>query len=54
MSDILRALEEYFDNTSKDQLARDLERLEYLNDIGPDALEYVRNIKALIENKENN
>lgn len=53
MSNILRALEEYYDNTPRDQLARDQESLEYLNDIGLDALEYIRNIKVLIENEEN-
>lgn len=53
MSNILEALEKYFDNTPRDQLARDLESLEYLNDIGPDALEYIRSVKTLIENEKN-
>ena len=53
MSKIFEVLEKYFDNTPRDQLARDLESLEYLNDIGPDVLEYTRSVKTLIKNEKN-
>lgn len=43
MSKILEGLKKYFtkNNSNKDIL----EDLEYLNDIGPDALDYIRKVK---------
>lgn len=50
MNDIVKNLREYFDSTPKEKLQKDLEKLEFLNDIGPDAVEYCKEIKSI--NKE--
>ena len=39
MTDIINALKEYFENTPKEQLEKELAELEKFNQIGPDVLE---------------
>lgn len=39
MSKLLESLENYFKNTPKEQLDKDWEEIEYLNEIGPDVFE---------------
>lgn len=51
--ELLQSLRDYFENTPEDILKKDLEELEYLNEIGPEAIEYCENIKKLRENDEN-
>lgn len=45
MSKLRDSLRDYFDNTPEEILKRDLDELEYLNKIGPDAIEYVEKLK---------
>lgn len=40
MKNIYESLLDYFENTPKDILDKDWEELEYLNEIGPDVIEY--------------
>lgn len=47
---LLKSLRDYFENTPEDVLKKDLEELEYLNEIGPEAIEYCENLKKLIGN----
>lgn len=47
MENLVDSLREYFENTPQDQLDKDWAEIEYLNDIGPDALEYARYIKQI-------
>lgn len=49
MGKLLESLRDYFDNTPEDTLKKDLEELEYLNEIGPDAIEYCENLKKNYE-----
>lgn len=51
MGKLLESLRDYFDNTPEDILKKDLEELEYLNEIGPDAIEYCKNLKKLVKKK---
>lgn len=46
MSKLRESLRNYFDNTPEETLKLDLDELEYLNNIGPDAIEYVETIKG--------
>ena len=41
MGNLLDSLKDYFDKTPQDVLEKDFEELEYLNEIGPDAIAYV-------------
>jgi len=45
MSKLLESLENYFRNTPKEQLDKDWEEIEYLNEIGPDVFEYAEFVK---------
>lgn len=49
MSKLRDSLRNYFDNTPEETLKRDLDELEYLNKIGPDAIEYVETIKEYFD-----
>ncbi len=49
MSKLLDSLKSYFDNTPEEILKRDLDELEYLNEIGPDAIDYVKTIKGYFD-----
>lgn len=46
---LLQGLEEYFRNTSKEQLDKDLEELEKYNEIGPDVNEYLKSVQESIK-----
>ena len=46
---LLQKLEEYFRNTPKEQLDKDLEELEKYNEIGPDVDEYIKYEKESIK-----
>ena len=45
MGRLLDSLKTYFENTPKDVLRKDLDELEYLNEMGPDVLEYADYVK---------
>ena len=45
MGRLLDSLKTYFENTPKDVLRKDLDDLEYLNEMGPDVLEYADYVK---------
>ena len=46
---LLQKLEEYFRNTPKEQLDKDLEELEKYNEIGPDVDEYLKSVEESIK-----
>lgn len=45
MGNLFESLKNYFENTPQDILENDWKKLEYLNDIGPDVIEYAEYIK---------
>lgn len=45
MGKLLDELKEYFENTPQEVLDKDFEKMAYLNDIGPDAIEYAETVK---------
>ena len=47
---LLQKLEEYFRNTPKEQLDKDLEELEKYNEIGLDVDEYLKSVQESIKN----
>ena len=49
---LLQGLEEYFRNTPKEQLDKDLEGLEKYNEIGPDVDEYIKSVEESIKKYE--
>ena len=46
MGKLLDSLKDYFDKTPQDVLEKDFKELEYLNEIGPDAIAYVEYVKG--------
>lgn len=46
---LLQGLKEYFRNTPKEQLDKDLEELEKYNEIGPDVNEYLKSVQESIK-----
>lgn len=52
MGKLLDSLRDYFEHTPEDILKKDLEELEYLNEIGPDAIEYCKHLKELKKEDE--
>lgn len=53
MGKLLSSLKEYFSNTPKEELEKNLKELEYLNEIGPDVEEYCEYLKTMRENENN-
>lgn len=49
MGKLLDSLRDYFEHTPEDILKKDLEELEYLNEIGPDAIAYIENVREALE-----
>ena len=45
MGNIYESLKQYFENTPKEVLDRDWKEIEYLNEIGPDVIEYAEFVK---------
>lgn len=41
MESLLESLKDYFESTPKEVLDNDWKAVEYLNDVGPDVMEYV-------------
>ena len=50
MRNIIKGLLEYLSNTPKDQIEKDLKRLDKYNNIGPSVDEYIRKAKRLKRN----
>lgn len=46
MGKLLNQLKEYFENTPKEVLEKEAKELEYLNEIGPDVLEYDKIVRG--------
>lgn len=46
MSELLDSLQEYFDNTSKEQLGKDWEKLKEWENVGPSVEEYINYLKG--------
>ena len=46
MSEIFDGLKKYYDETPVEVLAHKAKELDYLNEIGPDALEYIRSVRS--------
>ena len=46
MENLLDSLKDYFDKTPQDVLEKDFKELEYLNEIGLDAIAYVEYVKG--------
>ena len=40
MGNLFERLKDYFENTPKDVIEKDWREIEYLNEIGPDVIEY--------------
>ena len=51
MGKLLDQLKEYFENTPKEVLKKEAKEWEYLNEIGPDVLEYAKLIRGYIKEK---
>ena len=49
MSELYFKLREYFENTPREQLDKDLEDVKDLNDIGPDVILYANYVRRLKE-----
>lgn len=49
MGKLLDSLRDYFEHTPEDILKKDLEELEYLNEIGPDAITYIENVREALD-----
>ena len=45
MGNLFDSLKNYFENTPKDVLDNDWKDIEYLNEIGPDVIEYAKFVK---------
>ena len=45
MGNLFENLKQYFENTPKDILEQDWREIEYLNEIGPDVIEYAEYVK---------
>lgn len=45
MEKMLKKLEKYFENTSKEKIEKEWEKIKQWNEIGPDAIEYCNMIK---------
>lgn len=52
MGKLLEQLKYYFDNTPKDILEKEAEELDYLNEIGPDVLEYAKMVRGYVNQEE--
>ena len=51
MGKLLEQLKEYFENTPKEVLEKEVKEWEYLNEIGPDVLEYAKLVRGYIKEK---
>ena len=47
MGNLFESLKNYFENTPKEVLDNDWKEIKYLNEIGPDVIEYARYVKEL-------
>ncbi len=45
MGDLFESLKDYFENTPKEVLDNDWKEMEYLNEIGPDVIEYAEFVR---------
>lgn len=45
MGNLFECLKNYFENTPQEILENDWKKIEYLNEIGPDVIEYVKYVK---------
>jgi tyrosine type site-specific recombinase len=52
MGKLLNQLQQYFENTPKEVLDKELKEWEYLNEIGPDVLEYAKLVRGYINQEE--
>lgn len=52
MGRLLNQLKEYYENTPKEVLEKEAKELEYLNEIGPDVLEYAKIVRGYINQEE--
>lgn len=48
MGKLLENLKNYFENTPKDIIDRELNALDYLNEVGPDVQEYAEQIREYL------
>ena len=53
MGKLLDQLKSYLENTPKEVLEKEAKELEYLNEIGPDVLEYAKVVKDYINQEYN-
>lgn len=52
MGKLLNQLKDYFENTPKEVLEKEAKEWEYLNEIGPDVLEYAKMVRGYINQEE--
>ena len=53
MGKLLDQLKSYLENTPKEVLEKEAKELEYLNEIGPDVLEYAKVVKDYLNQEYN-
>lgn len=53
MGKLLEQLKHYFDNTPSDVLEKECKEWEYLNEIGPDVIEYAKIVRGYVNNYKN-
>lgn len=46
MGNLFESLKDYFENTPKDVIEKDWREIEYLNEIGPDVIEYAEFVRG--------
>jgi hypothetical protein len=51
MGVLLEGIKNYFNNTPKDILEKEWKEKEYLDEIGPDVMEYIEFVKGYYENE---
>lgn len=51
MGKLLENLKNYFENTPKDEIEKDLAEIEHLNEIGPDVLEYTEELRKYMSSE---
>ena len=53
MGKLLKQLKHYFDNTPSEILKKECKEWEYLNEIGPDVIEYAKYVRGYVNNYKN-
>lgn len=52
MGKLLNQLQQYFENTPKEVLDKEAKEWDYLNEIGPDVLDYAKAVREYIKEED--